>query len=1203
MAEIVVDFKANTSDFQSAVQRSIAEVQQLGKQGNATATEMSAAYNKIGQDIAKSMGKGGVDTLAKECAIAQKEAERLGKELRQAVDAKPGEQSAQSIADLRKRFQEANKEAMAFEQVLQGAQQELANIQQQQQQSASQGMSGFFEGISQKVQEATSGMANVKSAIDLLPQPLQNVASKASGLMQSFKLMTKIPLLAVISLLVSAFQSLNEFMHSTTETGAKGLKDLQGKASKLNSIVSAFKTVMVALQNIGYKVGEALYHAFDDPIQSCKNLVKWIKDKIVVQLDALGQCALGVGQMLKGAFTFDTDKITEGWEALKNGVKKGFDNSLIGDFAKEINNAAASVGDLADKLKDIEDRKIKLQIEKINWKPIEAGLDEKIRSTQTKIYEETDDVKKAQAIEEAQKLIAEKYEQRVKFAREELALQQKQMAITPSTIEDFEKEAELKANLIQLEAERLQEGMRLTRMYASIQKTAHQKEIANLRELEKLYMTLDKEKLESQKESIDKSIALIDQESKEKRLALENQIAEWKKANKDASLTEAQEAYVIAQSEWIDEEAARKKQEALIKTYETTANKFRELAQKYSKDINSLQDEGSKNVATDQINKDALSLVQNDPELRASFQAWTNTLSDMTLAELRGQIQAAEEALKQVDDQTGDKAMMLRATIQAAKDAAEKTETALMSKKPSASIKDLNSQLRSCGQNLKTLGEDTEGAMGDVASAIGDAIELTSTLIDSWQTLRENFQKLSDLMAVTAVDTAEKIGDGTKKTADSIVNTERSAVAAIKAIETASVILAIVGAIVQAAQAIVKLVNATSAMEKVRADAKQVNKEIEKMLIELDLANNKLENIAGQNVWGSFIESTKSAQTYLESLNGSMDKVINRNLLAVHWQAAAGYTANMSEYFGEAYDNLSMFEKALTSIEQMDVKVKHKTWFSSPEWKKLGELYNVRQYNEEGNLDEKATIESLKKIKESDYWNKIPEEQRDMIDNMITQWDAYEEAVEQSTEALKDWFGSITDAFGDAMVNAFETGEDAAMSFKTTVGDSIRSMVKDMLISQYITKYFDEAAEKITEKETSAEWKQMTDNERANYIADTMMEASDAALGNLEMISEAYAQASDRLSERGYLSSTEADANTLSGAIAGASQESIDLLSGYCNAVRIQQVESIDIMRQQLITMSGVEANTAAISSSCNRILNYLEGQTTDGESLRASGL
>ena len=98
-------------------------------------------------------------------------------------------------------------------------------------------------------------------------------------------------------------------------------------------------------------------------------------------------------------------------------------------------------------------------------------------------------------------------------------------------------------------------------------------------------------------------------------------------------------------------------------------------------------------------------------------------------------------------------------------------------------------------------------------------------------------------------------------------------------------------------------------------------------------------------------------------------------------------------------------------------------------------------------------------------------------------------------------------------------------------------------------------------------------------------EAAEQAASGYDDYLAMYEAFQAKLEEMGYGKADALD-GTLSGAIKGASQESIDLLSGYCNAVRIQQVDGINIMRDQLISLSGIERNTGYINMAVSAFRN-----------------
>lgn len=78
--------------------------------------------------------------------------------------------------------------------------------------------------------------------------------------------------------------------------------------------------------------------------------------------------------------------------------------------------------------------------------------------------------------------------------------------------------------------------------------------------------------------------------------------------------------------------------------------------------------------------------------------------------------------------------------------------------------------------------------------------------------------------------------------------------------------------------------------------------------------------------------------------------------------------------------------------------------------------------------------------------------------------------------------------------------------------------------------------------------------------------------------------------------------SSLSGAIKGASQESIDLLAGQTNAVRVNQVVSIDLLRQQLLHLASIDTKVGVSNDLLGQIYNEVKGYSAS-DPLRSKGI
>lgn len=229
-----------------------------------------------------------------------------------------------------------------------------------------------------------------------------------------------------------------------------------------------------------------------------------------------------------------------------------------------------------------------------------------------------------------------------------------------------------------------------------------------------------------------------------------------------------------------------------------------------------------------------------------------------------------------------------------------------------------------------------------------------------------------------------------------------------------------------------------------------------------------------------------------------------------------------------------------------------------------------------------------------------------------TDWGRIEEYQERIAEAdrqiqdiIADITKSITQTTGkeaagqlmDAIVESCAGGEDALKSlhkvYEDVANDIMKKAVANALKLQFLEKPLQNAIKQLQkdmgfDKEGNGSFDGLSPEEQARFKA-----AVAAAGANFKAAMNVYKDLFSELDD--------SDPTTLSGAIKGASQESIDLLAGQTNAVRQNQVVSIEIFRQQLTRLTSMDNRLGNIAATLLSILNRLG--IDDGDDLRSQGI
>lgn len=215
---------------------------------------------------------------------------------------------------------------------------------------------------------------------------------------------------------------------------------------------------------------------------------------------------------------------------------------------------------------------------------------------------------------------------------------------------------------------------------------------------------------------------------------------------------------------------------------------------------------------------------------------------------------------------------------------------------------------------------------------------------------------------------------------------------------------------------------------------------------------------------------------------------------------------------------------------------------------------------------------------------------------LIKKEEQYEEALKNMDEYLGGIFGNYGDEVINAVVDAFDRGEDAAKAFGDTTSKVMQQMVKDMLQASVLQPILKEQAEKVKRAFESG------DNNTMLKAAAQATKEIQRAQGRLK---DTYAQLSDELKKEG-IDLTQSDEKTRQASekgIATASQDSVNELNGRMTAIQghtfsIAEQTRMLANNSSLILRSvmGIERNTndlptrlAAVEAATKAMRNSLD--------------
>ena len=262
-----------------------------------------------------------------------------------------------------------------------------------------------------------------------------------------------------------------------------------------------------------------------------------------------------------------------------------------------------------------------------------------------------------------------------------------------------------------------------------------------------------------------------------------------------------------------------------------------------------------------------------------------------------------------------------------------------------------------------------------------------------------------------------------------------------------------------------------------------------------------------------------------------------------------------------------------------------------------GEVYKNQQAairnmkEQQEHLKASWEAEERKKKTDHDRVNDFKEQYAELgrqIEDMID---------EISNDLLQTTAKDFANDLGDALVEAFNKGEDAAKAMETTVNSVLKNLVVNQLKKKFLENQLQGALDKLENDMGYWNGDDFVFDGLTQAEIDRFKSAVGAASSNFN---QALKQYEEIFKDMGLDDTDE----SLTGAAKGISEESANILAGQINAIRINQLDTNEVLRQSLQAL-----NTIAINTTYNKYLSRIERIITimesnqGGNALRSQGL
>lgn len=433
-------------------------------------------------------------------------------------------------------------------------------------------------------------------------------------------------------------------------------------------------------------------------------------------------------------------------------------------------------------------------------------------------------------------------------------------------------------------------------------------------------------------------------------------------------------------------------------------------------------------------------------------------------------------------------------------------------------IGEVSSLARTLGEDLIELGTD----MGNIG------------LVNFGKTLKQ-LDQLASIIADcdTIMQSFAEKADGTKITFSDLAKSSDFLTLIVKV--ATAVITSVVNGIKESQQALhearMAAIEYAHALEQI---------EYEKMMLSYD-------SIFGTDEYKKASEALKKSADYMQSALDRVSKIKSKLSFGEMFMMDSNEVAYLNSWL-EAGDILV---DARTSWQRF--------WGTGND---LRQKFNISEF-----IDADGTLMG-DKLREflNTYGEDISKKNKEVLTEMLNDYDMYVQAIAESETYLKSLFGNVADSMADSFIEAFKASGEAALDYADIMDDVATEIAKSVVKSMILDNILDpEKLKQMSELLLSGE------QAGAMQIFDEVMQSASELAPYIQQFLEEM---------RPYFN-MESEAQNLADGIKGMTEDTANLLASYLNAIRADVSyaktlwERMDVTTRQIASLlSGLSAPT-----------------------------